>query len=64
MIEADSVGGLGRQEEGSGRTLEGDSAQTKGVLEANLRAGGFNVQVVEQELDWPEVAGTLGFLDL
>lgn len=64
MIGADSVGGLGRQEEGSGRTLEGDSAQIKGVLEANLRAGGFNVQVVEQELDWPEVAGTLGFLDL
>lgn len=37
--------------------------QTKEVLEANFRAGGFSVQLAEQEGDWPKVTGSWGFLD-
>ena len=38
------------------------SCAAQGVLEANLRVRGSNVQLVEQEGDWSKVMGSLRFL--
>lgn len=53
----------GKWREGKGPGENTAIVQTKRVLEANVKADGFTVQLAGQE-DWPKVTGSWRFLDL